>query len=466
MKKRSFLRDTFRISTAEGIFVQIHVLLSGAGSVFLTKLAVLMGAQPIHFSLMSAITQFSQIFQPLGYFFTRKLASRKKFVFQTAMLNRSLVIFYGILPLIFIPEKAIAVFLILFLISTILGAMAGNAWIAWISDSVPLNIRGRFFSFRSQILMAVGLVVSFIFSYCIDLFSGKRIFFSERIKSLFAADTFNPVNLKFGMAAVFVFAFLSGIIGLIVMLAQPERKKEIENENFAETMKSALSDRNFRKLLVYSMWWMFAVGIGSPYWQPFMIQKLKMTLMEIQLYGVISTVSSVIAIRFWGRFIDKFGNKTAMRFAIILGGLNPLVWLFARENRIWFLFFEAATSGIMWAGAGIVATNFVLAIAPPRRSQIYSGIYGAFSGLGMMATMILSGIFIPKRAIPIAGGILEPEQVLFLITALARWSAQIPLSGVKERGRPFKEAFFFLVEFAKVRVLNFLGSPKRKRSDS
>ena len=56
-----------------------------------------------------------------------------------------------------------------------------------------------------------------------------------------------------------------------------------------------------------------------------------------------------------------------MRLIILLGGFNPMVWLFVSAYNYPILYLEAVTSGIMWGGAGLVGTNFVLSVAPKER---------------------------------------------------------------------------------------------------
>ena len=130
-----------------------------------------------------------------------------------------------------------------------------------------------------------------------------------------------------------------------------------------------------------------------------------------------------------------------------------MVWLFVTPNNYPILYLEAITSGIMWAGAGLVSTNFVLSIAPKERKQLYSGVSGAFSGIAMMATMLASGAFLPQR-FEIGSISLEPEQVLFGLTGLARWSAQIPLSMVREpKSKSVSEAIYFFIREIKSRIV-------------
>ncbi len=51
----SRLRKIFQIAVLSGVFGQVFNSLSGAGSAFLTKFAIMLHATPIHFSILSAI---------------------------------------------------------------------------------------------------------------------------------------------------------------------------------------------------------------------------------------------------------------------------------------------------------------------------------------------------------------------------------------------------------------------------
>ncbi len=409
-----------RISIVEGIFGQIFNSLSGPGSAFLTKFAIMMNATSLQFGILAAIGQISLVFQPLGAIITRRREKRKGVVLSLLFAGRGIPLFYAIIPFFFISGNAIRIFLLLFFLSVSLSAVADNAWIAWISDMVPRRVRGRFFSARSRYLMLTAIIVSYVFGLFIDLFiegSPSGIFAHE--------------HLPYGFAVIFFIATVAGILGLRVLSRQPEKMKRLEEEGFAEMFIGPLKDSNFRKFLFYGCWWMLAVGIGHPFWQPFMLKKLHMSLFEVQIYGSINMISAMAVIGIWGRLIDAYGNKIAMRLIILLGGFNPMVWLFVSPHNYIILYLEAITSGMMWGGAALVGMNFVLSLSPKDKKQVYAGVYGAFSGIAMMTTMLISGAFLPGP-LEIAGLHLQPEQVLFALTGIARWSAQIPLSRVHE----------------------------------
>jgi MFS family permease len=453
----SELRNAIRVSVVEGVYTQVYIALATAGSVFVTRFALLLGALPYHLGLLAAIGQLSLVFQPFGFALTRRGTSRKSTIIRLATAGLVLALLYGILPFLFPEYVAIWIFLLLLSISTSLHAMGTNAWIAWISDMVPERVRGRFFSWRSRYFMMVGLLLGYLLGAIVDLYDPHTVGVVEKLLKLRNTGLFSSEYLNVTFIIIFGIATIFGFLGVVFLRRQPERQKQIESRSFLQTFKDSLHDTNFRRFLIYNSWWMLALGVGAPFWQPFMIQKLHMSLVSIQIYGTISAISAILALRPWGLVIDRFGNKTAMRVAITLGGINPLVWIFVNAHTSWILYLEAITSGIMWSGANIMAMNFVLAIAPQDKRQVYSGVLGAFSGSAMIITMLLSGFLLPRGLI-VLGFYLEPEQVLFGTTGILRWTAHIPLGWVQEaRAQPLGALFYYFRQFTKVRIAQLVG---------
>jgi len=433
-----FLRKSMKISITEGVFAQIFSTLVSIGNTFITKYAILLKASPIHFSCISAISQLSQIFQLIGVIITRKVVYRKHKTVFYALLGRSINFLLFVPLLIANTYWALTVFLIILFASAGLQNISGNIWTAWIADLIPKNIRGRFFSGRMQVLMFFGLISGYVFSIAIDLFETNPEKWSYPILQKWnLLIYFVPLNQKYALFGVFLTGTIIGILGLFILNKQPEKPRQIDQEEQVSLLEP-LRNSNFRKLALFNIWWMLAVGIGAPFWGAFMMKTLKMSLFEIQLYSTIQSITMLIVFRWWGSFIDRFGNRTTMKICIILGSINPLMWIFFTPSSYSLIWFEAVLSGIMWSGANIVSMNFVLAIAPPHKVQVWSGMYAALGGTMMMTTMLLSGFFFPKP-MNFLGLHLESEQVLFAITGLLRLTAEIPLQYVKEpAGKKFR----------------------------
>jgi len=89
------LKKAVKISIVEGIFAQVYATLTTVGSVFITKFATILGATSFQFSLLSAISQLSQIFQPIAVILTKHTTSRKKKTITFAFWGRFLSFFFG-----------------------------------------------------------------------------------------------------------------------------------------------------------------------------------------------------------------------------------------------------------------------------------------------------------------------------------------------------------------------------------
>ena len=432
--KQQFVRKGMRLSIIDGVFAQIYQALCQIGSSFVTKFLVILGATPFQFSLLSALGQVSALFQPLGLALTHRLKARKWACVWITAAGRFLTFFTAAALLFSSQNTAIWFVLALLFSSASLLAIGGNIWIAWISDLIPQNIRGRFFSRRNQIVILAGLIVGYIFSLYIDMFEATSgLARSILVDGVGLGKWFIPANQPYFISGMFIFGSLISFIGLYVLSRQPERIVKAEPIiSLRKEYSQPFKDVNFRKLLIFGMWWMLAIGVGSAFWGHFMIQKLKMGMFTMQLYGTLHNASSLVAFTFWGRFVDRLGNKTAMKFCVVLGGLNPMLWLFTGPGNYSILWMEAVISGIMWTGNTIVATNFVLAIAPKGKQQVYSGLYGALAGVSMMTSTLLSGAFFPGH-LDLGWKVLEPEQVVFGIGGILRWLTIIPLLFVVEK---------------------------------
>ncbi|MBN1620372.1 MFS transporter [candidate division WOR-3 bacterium] len=456
MKKKRTIQSAsiVKISFSEGVFAQIFSSLSAPGSIFITKFAIFLGAGPFYFGLLTAIGQISQLFQPIGYIMTRKMPTRKPILVKMLLFSRAACLLFALLPFFFSGVQARIVFALLFFAITAVQAAAGNIWISWIADLIPERVRGRFFSYRTQFLMVTALLTGFVFSIFFDMFESQVGVFESFRKNVSLLSFFRKENLTAAFAVIFSLSALSGIVSALILSKQLEKPKKLYGERLKETLTSPFSDSNFLKLIIFATWFTLAIGVGSPFWAPFMIQKLKMNLFLIQIYGTVSVLASVISLRYWGRFIDRFGNKTTMRITVILGGINPFVWVFLNQNNFWIVYIEGITSGIMWSATNVIFTNFVLSISPQGKNQIYSGIFGAFTAAGIVISALLSGIFMPP-AIKNAFVQIEPEQILFAATGFLRWTAEIPLSWVKEpRSKPLGFALLYMISSVKMKIIN------------
>jgi MFS family permease len=308
-----------------------------------------------------------------------------------------------------------------------------------------------------QIHLIFGFVIGYIFNFIIDLFEvSQESWKYHLLEKLSIEGLFVKDNLTFALSLVFIIGTVLGLYGLKLLGKQQERKIRVVREKEAFSLFEPLKNKDFRRLLRFGLWWMFAIGVGSPFWGPFILKDLKMSLVEFQMYNMLGTIGLLLSMRLWGKFIDKFGNKTAMKVCVLLGSINPTVWLFVNENSYSLLWLEGFTSGVMWGGANLITFNFVLAIAPRGKEQHWSAVYSSLCGCMMLLTIMLSGLLYPKSSLVLGSFVLLPAQILFGLTALLRLTAEIPLYFVNEpKAVPLRKTVGYASEYVLAKLIRF-----------
>jgi MFS family permease len=442
---RTKTRTAIRISIQEGIFAQFFGSLAGAGAMFITGFALYLGAKGWTLGILTACGPLAQVVQVLAALHTRNLASRKDYVLNKALIARLFPFLWLFLPF-FLPKNiSLIIFLALYTASNLILNLAGNAWTGWISDLIPQKFRGRFFGIRNMYLSIAAIGIGYVGAIFIDLFrkNPSPLFkllsrFNFRLPDklhIYLSTSYGDI---WGFAVIFFVGGVMGFISWYLLRRQPEPKRALpatEDMTSFEYIMLPLRDKQFRRLLFFSFYWIFSAFIASPFWMPFMMNNLKFTFIDIQIYGTIATLASISAVKYWGKLIDRFGNKPIMAITIVLGFINPLFWVMVSPKVYWLVDIEAFTSGIMWSGAGIITTNFILSIAPQKERDMYIAVFsGALGIAGAISALLSGGLLELVKPMNLLGFHLVPAQFMFLLCALMRLSAEIPLYFVKEKG--------------------------------
>ncbi len=441
------LKETVYWSTWDGVFYQMFFALSSVGSAFLTAYCLELGMVDKELTILAAAAQLVLLFQLFGARLSTLASaySRRRLVLILTGLSRLSLAMLAMTPFLLPREWSFPAVLIVIVIAGICQAVAANIWTAWISDSVPKGIRGRFFARRSVWANLAGVIIGFVGGLLLDWYDGKPGSIGAYLATLSGQrgdQVFSSRMQLFFLilTAATVFSFVS----LLFLSRQPERQTRPTHheEALSDPYSLALRQHSFQRLLVLGAVWSFAVGIGSQFWSPFMQRQLSMTLVEQQLYALIALLGMLGSLPFWGKTIDRFGNRPVMCLGILLGALNPMYWLFVSKDSHNLLFLEALTSGISWACINLCQMNFVLSLTGPRERQAAAGIYAALCGAFQMSGVMISGWLLPQHDRHFFGLVLDPYQTLFLITGCCRLAAILALLAVSEAGSRSLRDFF------------------------
>jgi hypothetical protein len=395
---------TRRLSILEGGFATVHIAITTGPLV--TAYALYLGANGFRLGLLAAATALSAVGSMLGAHAVGLLGARRRLTVVTAVAGRSLWGVLCLLPFVGLgADVRFAVFLVAIVAGNALINAGGAAWLSWMSDLVPLPLRGRYFGARNAILGAVGMAVTYGAGRAFDAFRS-------------VGRTGTGLAWIFGMGVAF--AWFSGFV-LARQWDPPltgERPRRI-----AETLAQPMADRSFRRLLEFLVLWSAATGVAAPFFAAHLITNLHVSLSRMALFSIVSGTLNLAMLPFWGLVIDRFGNRPVLSLNMIGIAFLPLLWLFATPRDLAPIWIDAVLTGIFWPGFTLANFNLILATAPEKDRTAYLGAQNVAVGASAFVASIAGGVIASALAAlhHVAGWqTFVNFHVLFAVSAAAR----------------------------------------------
>ncbi len=409
-----------RLSSVEGGFTQVHQILTAG--VFLTALALALGASPWHIGLIAAVPHFTQIFQLIGAYLVEATGHRKPIALLGSGLSRSIWLF---LPLLFLyPAGAplMPMFITLVVIASALELVAGNAWTTWMADLIPESIRGRYFGYRNGVLAAVTIAVTMAGGVWLEW--GRH-------------NLGEPLTLT----AVLLVAGIAGGIGVFLLYRQPdiERPPERKAPKVKELLLAPVRNAEYRKALEFFLVWNLAIGFVAPFIPVHLIQVLSLSYVVIGAFQAIKPLVAMALFRWWGQILDSFQIRAVMMVSGAGVALLPFLWLLpTREHTAW-LWVIAVVSGLAWTGFNLSAYTYPMRHSPRIGRSYYLAYFSIVSGLGFVASSITGG-WIAQRLVDweivLLGRTYMAHHLLFMVSGFLRIVALLMLLRLKRVTAP------------------------------
>ena len=431
-----------RVSIYEGSFAAIFIALTTGP--FLAGYALFLGANDFQLGLVAAFPFLAQAFQLPGALWVEKFQRRKKFNLWGSLLFRSIFLVFVFLP--FFPQShqtKIGIFLLFLSLSSAIANLVAVAWLSWMSDLVPEERRGRYFGFRNTILGFITLGANFAGAKLIDYFkadsSGIGFYLPDFIYKYLKENT-----TGFGFAFIFLLAVFSAGVAAFFLTRQPEPKMvSFKEASLTSTLKIPLSDKNFRSLIYFFIYWSFVTGISAPFWTPHMLRNLHLDFYLISLFSIVAGVISLFMQPLWGKAIDKYGNKPVMIFNLFFIFFIPFLWLFVTPENIFPLWIDAVMGGIFWSGFTLASFNVVLALSPQKGRVYYLAAIAATNGLVLFLASALGGViaqYLSEFRFFFKGQNFVNFHILFVISGIGRIFGLLFLRKIFEpKSRPARE---------------------------
>ncbi|MCX7785095.1 MAG: MFS transporter [candidate division WOR-3 bacterium] len=408
------IKKALRISILQGLFTNIHITLTGG--MFLTGFALYLKASAFHIGLLAAIPALLTSFGFVSAFLVNRLSRRKPLTVVTSGIGRALFFILAVLLLFNVTPRLSHLLVIIGVFNALL-MIADNAWLSWMSDLVPKEMRGRFFGIRNTAMGLIGMAVSF---------SGAKLL-----------DYFKATNQhNFGFGIIFLIASLCALVGTILLSQQPEISMVRQPTNLRAIISAPFKDTNFRKFLRFVGFWYITSSIASPFYLVFMLQNLRMQYSTVAIYSIIAGIVTFIFQPLWGKAIDRFQSKPILFINFFSIAFLPLLWIFPTANFLLPVWIDAFLTGIFWSGVNLSVFNILFSLSDNEElKESYFAIFAAVTGISGFVSSLLGGYLanlLKDFNLEVLGLNIVNYQLFFIFAGISRFIALLLLKQVKE----------------------------------
>ena len=372
----------------------------GFGMRYITPYALALGATNVFIGFLSSVPSLIGNFSQL---FTHKAMlkySRKKIAFFGALFQAIMWLFVigvGFLFFVLHTNSFISPLLLVVVYSLLIvfGAFYSPAWNSWMKDLVSER-SGKYFGFRSRICGIVILISILIAGFLLDFLKG--------------------FNLFLAFAVIFSIAFIARSVSAFLFLKKYEPEFKPQQGYYFNLWQFVrkMGGNNFGRFVIYISLFNLTVAIASPFFAVYMLKDLGFSYTSYMLVTLSPSFASLLFIPFWGKFSDKYGHIKMLRICGFLIPVIPILWFFF--NKVYYLIAIEFFSGIIWAGFGFTASNFVYDAVTKQRMVICVAYLNFINAIGVFIGATLGGIL--SSVVQIS--FLRPLLLIFLISGVLR----------------------------------------------
>jgi len=377
----------------QGVAVQVRTTLTE--SVFLVGFALLLQAPNTVIGILAAIPSVTQFLQIPAIILVEKLRNRRRLNFFTQLGNRLGVLFMALIPFIATGQVGLILLIGAMAIQSTFTAIGAPSWNSWLTDLVPPDRLGRFFSKRMALMGIMSIVIS--------LLGGQ--FINNWLLTVNPTDTFAQLC---GYSIIFFIAFLSGMFAIYFTITAPEPPMKTRHEriSYSKLLAEPFKDENYSNLLKFSAAWELSTSFAGPF---FTVYLLDVNILGLEIAFVaglvaLTQLTSVIFLRLWGRLSDRFSNKSILQVTLPIFVIGTFLWTFSSIARdygflIPLILMIHILNGFSSAGVHLSANNIGMRLAPRGESASYLAARGSVVALvGTIAPItagILADLFAP-----------------------------------------------------------------------
>jgi Na+/melibiose symporter-like transporter len=189
-----------------------------------------------------------------------------------------------------------------------------------------------------------------------------------------------------------------GMLSVAFLLSTPEPRARRINDKLLALLKMPLLNQNFRNLLIFNSCWAFALNLATPFFAVYLLDTVKLPLSYVISLGILGQLCGILSYKTWGRYTDRFSNKTIISLCAPLYIVCIMAFAFTaipgyRLLTIALLIIIYLLSGIATAGINLALNNVGLKLASRDEAIAYISVKNMFVAFfSTIAPLLIGGL--------------------------------------------------------------------------
>ena len=422
------VRRGLRVSFLATALGSVYYQLLQPASWLVVMLLTFLGASKVSIGILAATMPLARFCEVLAAWSMQRTGRRRELFTWAHIVSRLLWIPLVLTCLLSVDHAAwrTPLLFVILLVSGLLTWLGSNAWLSWMGDLIPPNIRGRYFGTRQVFETGTRILATFaVAKYLAYVGEPGAAHYITIVCAL----------VTFGVLDILVFRFW---VPHPVLRPTRERMPLTTLLRFVST---PLRDRRYRRFVVFIATWMFASGLMGPYIWVFVNGRdyLGLSAMfnfEVQL---VSGFFYMLASFVWGHMGDRWPVRRLLALCVLISVTPPFDYLFATREATWPIYLAWTMGTVAWAGIFVYSFQYGISLAPAReRSMVLafqSAVLGLVGALAYLAAAGLVKLLEGMEPVRVWGYAWTDLQLIFCLAGVGRLLSLIPLSRMEAAPR-------------------------------
>ena len=386
------IRSSLKYSFIDGSFVSVMLAF---GDTFIGPYAIALKATNFQIGLLSSLPGLvTSLFQIKVPDWTDQ-AGRKRMMNIWVFAQAFMWLVILAIPYMFGFKNAVPFLIAAVILYSVFGSFSGPAWASIMTQYLPKDKRGRYFSWRYKLHGLITLVMTFAAGYILYRFPRESIA---------------------GFTVIFSVALVCRFVSwyyITKMHEPPIQLKPGSYFSFKDFLSRARHS-NFAKFVFFVGAISMAVNMSAPFFSVYMLRELKLDYMTFTIVNTSAALAMLLSFQRWGHYTDKLGCVRVISLTSLFVPVIPVLWLFS--HSLWYLICIQLLSGFVWAGFNLAISNFIFdAVSEEKRVRCLS-YFALINGLGIFFGAALGGAVISHLPMIYGSSLLT----MFLISGILR----------------------------------------------